>query len=367
MADQKLPYNTLIHMLNIKLSASNFILWKTQVTHILRAQKLFGFLDGSSPCPPAPVQPPAPTDPAAKAHYDASLLAFEDWVAEDQRLCGLLFSSLTEEAMAEVIGCSTSQQIWETLFSVYQNRSRSSVLQLRDQVLNLRRTGKVHELHLQFKAIFDRLASMGAAATNDDQVLWFLRALGYEYKEFSAPLLNLSPSPTYVDVVAQAENHEAFLTSLSGHSSSGAASLPAVSSVAFTASDQPLSDVHSRSWQPNHRSAGHPARTGRPGPRRDSRGQGRGRRDAPQCQWCGKVGHIASSCFRLVSPSRRSVSAHLADSFQSSLQLEPSSRSSDWYVDSGATNHMASSSSSLENVAPYTEQGFQGGRGQRPR
>ncbi|KAL9669484.1 hypothetical protein QQ045_007031 [Rhodiola kirilowii] len=113
-------------MLNIKLSASNFILWKTQVTHILRAQKLFGFLDGSTSCPLAPVSPPTPADPAAaagtvdaKETYDASLLAFEDWVAEDQRLCVLLFSSITEEAMAEVIGCSTSQQIWETLFSVY--------------------------------------------------------------------------------------------------------------------------------------------------------------------------------------------------------------------------------------------------------
>ncbi|KAL9665028.1 hypothetical protein QQ045_020437 [Rhodiola kirilowii] len=283
MADQKLPYNILIYMLNIKLSASNFMLWKTQVTHILRAQKLFGFLDGSTPCPPVLVPPPTPADPAAaaavaaKATYDASLLAFDDWVAEDQHLYGLLFSSLTEEAMAEVIGCSTSQQIWETLLSVYQNRSRSSVRQLRDQV------------------IFDRLASMGATATNDDQFLWFLRTHGSEYKEFNAPLLNLSPSPTYVDVVAQAENHEAFLTSLSGHSSSSSASLhAAVSSAAFTPSDQPLSDAHSRFWQPNNRSAGRPARTGRYGPRRDSRGQGRGCRDAPQCQ-CGLVSILTAA------------------------------------------------------------------------
>ncbi|KAL9672660.1 hypothetical protein QQ045_028912 [Rhodiola kirilowii] len=322
MADQKLPYNTLIHMLNIKLSSSNFMLWKTQVQHILRAQKFFGYLDGSHPCPPAPVLPPAAPDPAApaavaaKAVYKDALTAYDDWMAEDQRLCGLLFSSLSEEAMSEVIGCSTSNQIWETLSSIYQNRSRSSILQLRDQVLNLRHTSTVHDLHLKFKAIFDRLSSMGSAASNDDQVLWFLRALGSNFKEFSAPIMNQSPSPSYINVVAQAENHEAFLNSLSGHGSSG----PLVPTpTAFAALDRSSFDDGNRWSSPGCGDSFSTGRTGgrsgRSSGRCNGRSQGR-RRDLPQCQWCGKTGHVASSCFKLTSPpSRQQASANLAAAF----------------------------------------------------
>ncbi|KAL9670453.1 hypothetical protein QQ045_008005 [Rhodiola kirilowii] len=208
---------------------------------------------------------------AAKAVYEDALTAYDDWMAEDQRLCGLLFSSFSEEAMSEVIGCSTSNQIWETLSSVYQIRSRSSILQLRDQVLNLCRTSTVHDLHLKFKAIFDRLSSIGSAASNDDQVLWFLRALGSDFKEFSAPIMNQSPSPSYINVVAQDENHEAFLNSLSGHGSSGPL-VPAPT--AFVASDRSSFDEGNR-WSSPGRGDGFS--TGRTG---DRSGRSSGRQEA---------------------------------------------------------------------------------------
>jgi hypothetical protein len=46
---------------------------------------------------------------------------------------------------------------------------------------------------------------MGSPATNDDQIVWFLTALG---PEFSAPVINRVPVSNYNDVVGQAKNHE---------------------------------------------------------------------------------------------------------------------------------------------------------------
>jgi hypothetical protein len=39
------------HMVTIKLTRENYLLWKAQIVPYLRGQHLFGFLDGSQPAP----------------------------------------------------------------------------------------------------------------------------------------------------------------------------------------------------------------------------------------------------------------------------------------------------------------------------
>ncbi|RVW50549.1 Retrovirus-related Pol polyprotein from transposon RE1 [Vitis vinifera] len=43
--------NTMVHMLTIKLTSSNYLLWRNQFIHLLTSQDLLGFLDGSVPTP----------------------------------------------------------------------------------------------------------------------------------------------------------------------------------------------------------------------------------------------------------------------------------------------------------------------------
>lgn len=42
-----IPLNTLIHILIIKLSSTNYLLWKNQMEPILYYQNLFRYVDGS--------------------------------------------------------------------------------------------------------------------------------------------------------------------------------------------------------------------------------------------------------------------------------------------------------------------------------
>ena len=43
---------TIHHLITIKLTHDNYLLWKAQIVPYLKGQHLFGYLDGSTPAPP---------------------------------------------------------------------------------------------------------------------------------------------------------------------------------------------------------------------------------------------------------------------------------------------------------------------------
>ena len=96
-----LPFNTMIHMVTIKVSSSNYLLWKCQLLPLLESQGLLGHVDGS-------LEPAPPFDPPTSHTLNTKHLA---WKATDQRLMSLLLSSLIEEAMAEAVSLSTSREV----------------------------------------------------------------------------------------------------------------------------------------------------------------------------------------------------------------------------------------------------------------
>ena len=106
-----LPFNTMIHMVTIKLSSSNYLLWKSQLLPLLESQELLGHVDGTLAPPPrfAPVDSRTPN------------IKHLAWKNTDQRLLSLLLSSLTEEAMAKVVGLSTSCEVWLALENTFSH------------------------------------------------------------------------------------------------------------------------------------------------------------------------------------------------------------------------------------------------------
>lgn len=52
-AESNLPLATILHLLTIKLTSSNYLLWKNKIRPLLSYQNLLGYVDGSFPSPPA--------------------------------------------------------------------------------------------------------------------------------------------------------------------------------------------------------------------------------------------------------------------------------------------------------------------------
>ena len=94
------------HLITIKLTRENYLLWKAQVVPYLRGQHLFQFVDGSSPIPQPIIA--APSDSASTTLIN---LEFTQWQLQDQIMFNVLISSLLEKAIAHVVKCTTSQDL----------------------------------------------------------------------------------------------------------------------------------------------------------------------------------------------------------------------------------------------------------------
>uniref|UniRef100_A0A2N9J1E7 Uncharacterized protein n=1 Tax=Fagus sylvatica TaxID=28930 RepID=A0A2N9J1E7_FAGSY len=91
------------HLITIKLTWDNYLLWKAQIVPYLKGQHLFGFLDGSR-LAPLPVLTTA-TDGAAQVIPNPE---FHQWHLQDQMPLSALISSLSENILAHVVRCVTA-------------------------------------------------------------------------------------------------------------------------------------------------------------------------------------------------------------------------------------------------------------------
>ncbi|KAA8515355.1 hypothetical protein F0562_018415 [Nyssa sinensis] len=90
------------HTITVKLTSTNYILWKTQVIPFLKGNQLFSFIDGSAPRPSPTIN-------------DEPNPEYDKWVLQDQLLFSALSATLTDDILAQVVDCSTSHEVWTTL------------------------------------------------------------------------------------------------------------------------------------------------------------------------------------------------------------------------------------------------------------
>ena len=327
-----LPFNTMIHMVTIKLSSSNYLLWKSQLLPLLESQGLLGHVDGTL-VPPPPFDPPTSQTPNTK-HLE--------WKATDQRLLSLLLSSLTEEAMAEAVGLSISREVWTALENTFSHRSKAREICLKDDLLLMKcGTRPVTAYARAFKALCDQLHAIGRPVDGTDKVHWFLRGLGPDFSSFSTAQMAQTPLPCFPDLVSKAESFELFQKSLES---------PAPSAAAFTATrgSSPRGGGSSRSRRgrgngTNHGFSNH-------GQNRAQFSQGR---RPPRCQICRLEGHYADRCKQRYDRHQSDPSAHLAEAFNASCSLS-GHEASDWFLDTGASAHMTPAHSTLDQSTTYT-------------
>lgn len=74
----------------------------------------------------------------------------------------------------------------------------------------------------------------------------------------------------------------------------------------------------------------------------------------PRCQIC-RGDHYADKCPQFFDARQAVSSAHLAQAFSSACNVSDSAP--DWYLDSGATAHMTSQSTTLDSYEPYSGNG----------
>lgn len=109
--------NTMVHMLTIKLTSFNYLLWRNQFVPLLTSQELFDYLDVSIMAQCIMI-----TDSNGTTKSNP---AYIYWLHTDHMLFSLLYSSLTEESISEVLGLHHSHEAWQTLEASFSQRSKT--------------------------------------------------------------------------------------------------------------------------------------------------------------------------------------------------------------------------------------------------
>ncbi|GAV70997.1 UBN2_3 domain-containing protein, partial [Cephalotus follicularis] len=93
------PISNIHHFLSIKLTSTNYLIWRSQLLALLRGYDILSLVDGT-------------TQPLMKTMDDGSLNPeCTAWHKQDQLLLSWLFSSLTESIHAQVVGIDTSRSV----------------------------------------------------------------------------------------------------------------------------------------------------------------------------------------------------------------------------------------------------------------
>ena len=108
------------HGLPVRLDRSNFILWHAQMENIIYVNGLEDFIDVSATSPPQFLGDSRTLNPN-----------FIQWRRKDRLILSWIYSSLSPEIIAQIVGMTTTASAWSALQNYYSASSHARILRLR--------------------------------------------------------------------------------------------------------------------------------------------------------------------------------------------------------------------------------------------
>ena len=216
------------------------------------------------------------------------------WHRQDQLVLSWLLLSISEGVLAQVIGCSTSSEVWITLEKLFASQSKTRILQLHIQLQSIKKNSlTMGEYFAKIKRVADNLAAAGQPISNDDKIMYLLAGLGSNYDPVVASVTSKPDSFSLQEIQAILLNQEARLEQLHSEKSIEFQQTTAnIASQTFFKGNDPKVSIGGHTTIPRNIRGGY--RGGR------NRG-GRGSRynfSKPICQVCGKPGHTITCYYR---------------------------------------------------------------------
>ncbi|PKU70484.1 Retrovirus-related Pol polyprotein from transposon TNT 1-94 [Dendrobium catenatum] len=325
----KFLMNNIKNLILTSLAADNYPLWKSQTEKVFTASGFKGFLDGTTPCP-------LPSATTTGLSTSGNPSALELWNLTDQHLAAALCSVITPSILPYVLDLTHCHEIWSTLAHRLQATTRSRIIQLKNDLHHLSKGDKsMTQYLLEIKSKVDAIQEMGHTIDPEDVILYTLNGLPSSYQSFKTAIrTNLQPL-SLDDLYSLLCSEEQLL--LQEATKDLQTMQITDNSVAFAAS-------RGRAIGRNNTYRGNRGR-------RQSTPTGRGDKNPhinTTCQICSKTGHSAICCWYHNDP------AYSDNSNTSALFSAPdNNRSTDWFLDSGASSHLTTDQSQLSVTEPY--------------
>nr|XP_029148600.1 uncharacterized protein LOC114925294 [Arachis hypogaea]XP_029154457.1 uncharacterized protein LOC114927710 [Arachis hypogaea] len=287
-ATQASPSASILKPLSVplpeKLNDDNFFTWHHSAIFTISGQELQDHLD----------QQKIPTRYASAADEKAQneTKTYKEWRLDDYNVSSWLYSSLDPSFKHRVLGCIFAHDIWSRLHTHFASQTKARIRQLQLQLKSIKKIGPASDYLLQIKKVVDALAAVGAPLTDAEYTNVILDGLNEDYHSFLTYVT--AKDPPY-----SIPNLEALLMAQEDIVGRFKKPEPSMVQVNFTQS-QPSTQTnfdyaYARNTPPTPNRCTY-GRRGRGG-RTNRGGRGSWNSNRPQCQICGKLGHIASYCY----------------------------------------------------------------------
>jgi len=197
------------NFITLKLSQTNYPLWREQALSLAESQELVGHLTNEDPAPTKFTTPDLVNNSNTENTVPVLTEAFITWRKSDWLLRGWIIGTLSEEALSLVVGLETASAVWEALKNAYAKDSQEREFTLRQQVTYFRKhDNQSMEEHIRtFKKLCDSLAAIGKPVSDNEKVFCLLTNLDPQYENFTTTILK-PPRPSYSELVSQLQNFD---------------------------------------------------------------------------------------------------------------------------------------------------------------
>lgn len=318
----------------------NYVLWRTQITPQLHGAGVFGYVDGTSP---EPARLLVTKDKDGKETSEPNPL-HPIWVREDQQVLGYLLSNLSKEVLVTVTTITTARALWTTLAGMYSSQSLSRVNNIRTSLINVQKGNQsVASYFASMRGLADELAAAGKPIQDDELISYILHVLDLDYQPLVSAL-DARVTPASLDeIFSMLSNFDQRMAQF--HSSNGGGFKSSANAASRgrgggSRSRGPSRNKGRSGGSGNNGGGGSTPRTGRSSNKgRRGGGSGKSCPDTPRCQICGKPGHTAKDCWYRYDEDDDSSQDEdkVAAAADGSYGID-----TNWYVGSGATNHITS-------------------------
>ncbi|CAN7132816.1 unnamed protein product [Brassica rapa subsp. narinosa] len=336
------PSLSITQCVTLKLSSTNYLLWKTQFESFLSSQSLLGFVDGSTPRPTPTVSVTNDGEVSEQANPE-----FASWMRKDQLVMAWLFGSLTEEALRSVYGLHSAQEVWFSLGKKYNRVSATRKLDLQRKLRGLKKNQKSMTEYLgEVKTVCDQLDSIGCPISDPEMIYGALSGLGKEYESICTVIehsMDSIPEMSFDDAVFKLVNFEDKLQVY--------AQAPEVTPHLAFNTERGYSS-RGRGYYHNRGNRGRGGSYSTRGRGFSQQFSGSNSSSRPTCQICGRYGHSAAKCYNRFDQEYQSPGA--VHNALAAMKLSDRHQSGqEWYPDSAASAHITNDSSQLQSSEPY--------------
>jgi hypothetical protein len=187
----------------------------------------------------------------------ASKAANSHWIRQDKLILHAILASTSTTITPLLAAYKTSHEAWTTLTRLYAGKSRTRVMQLKeDLTLSNHGSRTVTEFLQGIKVIADELAIIDHPVLDDDLTLYILNGLGIEFREITAPIRARETSLKFEEIHDLLVSHKSYLRRLEHQSTT---SLVPTTNYSNRWSPQFSSNSRQPKWRPpvaSHNSRG---------------------------------------------------------------------------------------------------------------